>query len=79
MSAYNLLWNDNELVIEFYQPTEQQLVKVYETRMNREEAQKFAQKINRVANLKLSKKDNLMPQKPTPPTQDMEELDHLGI
>jgi len=82
--AYNLLWNDDELVIEFYQlNSEQQQVKVFEERMDRDMAQKFAQRINRVANLKLSKRDNLMKQQPMPPSNPDEQLnnniENLGI
>ena len=70
--AYNILWNDDELVLEFYQEREtNQYTKVFEERLSKDESIQLAQRIMRVTNLKMPKKDKLLKPTPQPPTNDM--------
>lgn len=74
--SYNLLWSDEELVVEFFRQGEQegQVIKSYEERLNKEEALKFARRIIGVCNLRMAKikEDNrVMPQKPIPTNDDL--------
>lgn len=82
MTAYNLLYNDDELVIELYEKTTNEneqtnYKKSYEFRLNKEESQKLAGQINRIANMKMAqRKDKLMQPKPTTPTPIEENMEY---
>lgn len=77
--AYNTLWNDTEVIDEFYQEKEQgQYVKVYEERYTWEEFKTKWQRDSRIINFKMPKKDKLLKPTPQPPTNDgMRDVDEI--
>ena len=65
--AYQFLWNDNVLVIEFLNADEQgNAVVEYALRMPRDEAIRFAQTTNLMASTRLKKADKTVIQTPEP-------------
>lgn len=68
MFGYNFFWNENTLVVEFYDEIEGAVQKVNELRFNKEEAQTFAKKVTFYANTKLISKGQTAPLKEPEPT-----------